>query len=67
MGGRHQGGTEGVLDHPTRKIAQGAGVVKGWEDKQDHKHIPDTFTYKNDTITEPQDPQQIKKIINIYI
>ena len=23
----------------------GAGIVKGWKDKRDHKRITDTFTY----------------------
>ena len=40
-----------MMDHPTRRITQGVGIVKGWEGKQDHKRIPDTFTYnKNYTI-----------------
>ena len=32
------------IDHLTRKRTQGAGIVKGWEDKQDRGRIPDTFT-----------------------
>ena len=38
-----QGGTRGI-DHPTRRKTQGAGFVKGWEDKRGRWHIPDTFT-----------------------
>ena len=32
------------IDHPMQRITQGASIVKGWEDKQDHGYIPDTFT-----------------------
>ena len=40
------------------KRTQGAGIVKGWEDKRDR--IPDTFTYnKNNTITGPLTPHQL--------
>ena len=38
-----QGGTRGI-DHPTWRRTQGAGIVKGWKDKQDCRPIPDTFT-----------------------
>ena len=27
-----------------QRKTQGAGIVKGWEDKQDCRYIPDTFT-----------------------
>ena len=37
-----QGGTRGI-GHPMWRKTQGAGIVKGWEDKQDCGHIPDTF------------------------
>ena len=32
------------IDHPTRRITQGACIVKGREDKRDRGYIPDTFT-----------------------
>ena len=38
-----QGGIRRI-DHPTRKRTQGAGIIKGWEDKRDHGRTPDTFT-----------------------
>ena len=38
-----QGGTRGI-DPPRWKRTQGAGIVKGWEDKRDCRHIPNTFT-----------------------
>ena len=38
-----KGGTRGK-DHPMWRITQGAGIVKGWEVKQDHRYISDTFT-----------------------
>ena len=38
-----QGGTRGI-DHLTWRITQGAGIVKGWEDKRDRGYISDTFT-----------------------
>ena len=38
-----QGGTRGI-EHPTRRRTQGTGIVKGWEDKRNGKHIPDIFT-----------------------
>ena len=30
------------IDHPTRRITRGAGIVKGWEDKLDRGRISDT-------------------------
>ena len=45
-GGSHPGWnhlTMGI-DHLMRRRTQGAGTVKGSEDKLDHGHIPDTFT-----------------------
>ena len=48
--------------NPTRMITKGAGIVKGWEAKQDLKCIPDTFTHnKNDTITDPLAHQQMNQ------
>ena len=38
-----QGGTTGI-ENQTRRKTQGAGIVKGWEEKRDHGRIPDTFT-----------------------
>ena len=38
-----QDGIRGI-DHSTRRRTQGAGIVKGWEDKRDRGRIPDTFT-----------------------
>ena len=38
-----QGGTRGI-DFPMWTRTQGAGIVKGWEDKQDRGHILDIFT-----------------------
>ena len=32
------------IDHPMRRITQGTGIIKGWEEKRDHGHIPDTLT-----------------------
>ena len=32
------------IDHLTQRTAQGAGIVKGWEDKRDRGLTPDTFT-----------------------
>ena len=32
------------IDHPTRRITQGAGIVKGLDCKGNHAWIPDTFT-----------------------
>ena len=37
-----QGGRKGIDQLMQR--TQGAGIVKGWEDKQDQGCIPDTFT-----------------------
>ena len=40
-----QGGTiKPEEDHLPRKRTQGAGIVKGWDDKRDRGRIPDTFT-----------------------
>ena len=48
-----------VIDYPTRKKTQGAGFVKGWEDKRDHGRISDTFTKnKNTTSAGPLTPQK---------
>ena len=33
-----------IIDHPTRRITRGAGIVKDWENKRDHGCIPETFT-----------------------
>ena len=33
------------IDHPTRRITQGTNIAKGWENKQDGGHIPETFTF----------------------
>ena len=33
MVGSHQGGNLRAIGHPTRLITQGAGIVKGWEDR----------------------------------
>ena len=38
----NQGGTR-VIDHLTWRRTQGAGIVKGWEDKRERGRIPDTF------------------------
>ena len=38
-----QGGTRGI-DHPTWRKPQGAGIVKGLENKRDSGSIADTFT-----------------------
>ena len=38
-----QGGTRGI-DWVTWRKTQGAGIVKGWEEKRDRWSIPDTFT-----------------------
>ena len=32
-----------VINHPTRRETQGASTIKGWEDKRNRGHIPDTF------------------------
>ena len=60
-----------MIDHPTRRITQGAGIVKGWEAKQVHERIPDTFTYnKSDTIAGPLTPKQVNSnspTLYIYI
>ena len=55
MGSSHQGcWTWQMIDHPTRRQTQGAGIDKGWEAKQDHEHIPVTFTCnKNVTCHSP--------------
>ena len=43
-----------MIGHPTRMITQGAGIVKGWEAKEDQECIPYTFKYnKNDTTEDP--------------
>ena len=41
-----QGGTMEPrgIDNLTRRKTQGAGIVKGWEDKRDRGAIPDMFT-----------------------
>ena len=39
----HRLGTNGI-NQPKRKITQGAGIVKGWEDKGGRGCILDTFT-----------------------
>ena len=33
-----------AIDHPTRRITQGLGIIKCWEDRPDLGRIPDTFT-----------------------
>ena len=54
-----QGGIRGI-DHLTRRRTQEASIVKGWEDKQDHERIPDTFTAnKNNTSAGPQVPHHL--------
>ena len=54
-----QGGTRGI-DYQTWRRMQGAGIVKGWEDKRDHEHIQDTFTEnKNNMSTGPLTPKQL--------
>ena len=48
------------MDHLTRWRTQGAGIVKGWEDKRDHGRIPDTFTQnKNNISAGPLNPKQL--------
>ena len=41
--GSYQGGNRRTIDHPTRRITKGAGIIKGCEDKRDRGSIPDTF------------------------
>ena len=59
MGGSHPGWnhrTKGI-DHLKQRKTQGASIVKGWEDKREHKHLPDTFTLnKNNTSAGPLTP-----------
>ena len=43
-GGSYQGEIQRVIDHPTWRRTQGAGIVKGWDGKRDRVCIPDTFT-----------------------
>ena len=53
-----QGGTRGI-DHPTRRITQGAGIIKSWENKRERGRIPDTFLQnKNNAIAGPRIPNQ---------
>ena len=48
--------TERMIHYPTGRITQGAGIVKGWENKEAHDRIPDTFTCnQNGMITRPTD------------
>ena len=35
--------TRGLIENPTRRRTQGAGIIKGWQDKRDSGRIPDTF------------------------
>ena len=45
------------INHPTRKITGGPGIVKSWDDKRDRGKIPDTFTKsKNNTNEGPLTP-----------
>ena len=37
-----QARTRGI-DHLKLRRTQGTSIVKGWEDKRDRGHIPDTF------------------------
>ena len=40
---------------------KGASIVKSWKIKQDHRCIPDTFTYiKNKMSAYPMNPQKLK-------
>ena len=41
-----------------QRKTQGASIIKGWEDKQDLGHIPDTFTSNNNNTSmgPPQTP-----------
>ena len=39
-----QDGTMGK-GHPTQRRTQGAGIVRGWEDKRNRGRIPDTFQF----------------------
>ena len=58
-GGSHRGWNHGTreIDQLTWRRTQGASVVKGWEDKRDRGHIPDTFAQnKNNTSAGPQAP-----------
>ena len=41
-----QSETRGI-DHPTWRITQGAGIVKGWEDKQPQAHFRYIHVKKN--------------------
>ena len=41
-GGSHPGWNH--LNRGIYHLTLGAGIVKGWEEKEDHRHIPDTFT-----------------------
>ena len=45
-GGSHPGGNHlnKRKEHLTRRRTQGAGIVKGWDDKRDRGRISDTFT-----------------------
>ena len=45
-----------MIDHSMRRITQKAGIITGWEAKQDQGYIPDTFTYSNDKIADSLDP-----------
>ena len=36
--------TRGLIEYPTRRRTQGAGIIKGWNGKEDRWRIPDTFT-----------------------
>ena len=33
-----------IINHQSWRITKGAGIVKGWEEKRDQRHIPDTLT-----------------------
>ena len=51
MGGRY----------PTRRIPQIPSIKNGCDAKQNDERIPDTFTYKNDTIADPSSPQKKRR------
>ena len=45
-GGSHPGWNPGTreIGHSARRRTQGAGIIKGWENKRDRGRIPGKFT-----------------------